>query len=187
MIDMAMHMMDIVQNSIRAGAKRIGIDFVESNHKAMLLFRVTDDGSGMSEESLQKLPDPFYTTRTTRKVGLGLPFLKMTCEQTGGSLKAVSEEGKGTSIEAVFRTDSPDCLPLGDIAGYLTLLLRANANIHFRFTYKLDELDFTLDSEELKEQGIELQHAEMLSLVKQYIRENLQALQRNRSRVSFLC
>ena len=187
MIDLAMHMMDIVQNSIRAGAKRIGIDFIESNDKAMLLFRVTDDGSGMNKESLQKLHDPFYTTRTTRRVGLGVPFLKMNCEQTGGSLKVQSEEGQGTLIEAVFCTDNPDCLPLGDIAGYLTLLLRANPDIHFRFMYKLDELDFTIDSEELKEQGIELQHTEMLSMVKLFIRENLQALHRDRSAVSYLC
>lgn len=187
MIDLAMHMMDIVQNSIRAGAKKIGIDFIENNDEATLLFRVTDDGSGMNEESLEKLHDPFYTTRNTRRVGLGVPFLKMTCEQTGGYLKVQSEEGKGTFIEAAFRTDNPDCLPLGDIAGYLTLLLRANADIHFRFTYKLDELDFTLDSEELNEQGIELQHAEMLSMVKQFIRENLQLLYRDRSPVSYLC
>ncbi|MFA5554930.1 MAG: ATP-binding protein [Phycisphaerae bacterium] len=187
MIDLAMHMMDIVQNSIRAGAKKIGIDFIENNDEATLLFRVTDDGSGMNEESLEKLHDPFYTTRTTRRVGLGVPFLKMTCEQTGGYLKVQSEEGKGTFIEAAFRTDNPDCLPLGDIAGYLTLLLRANADIHFRFTYNLDELDFTLDSEELNEQGIELQHAEMLSMVKQFIRENLQLLYRDRSPVSYLC
>ncbi|MBF6627867.1 MAG: ATP-binding protein [Proteiniphilum sp.] len=187
MIDLAMHMMDIVQNAIRAGGKRIGIDFVESSEKDALLFRVTDDGSGMSEAGLAKVDDPFFTTRTTRRVGLGVPFLKMTCEQAGGSLKVLSAEGRGTTIEAVYRTDHPDCLPLGDIAGYLTLLLKANPAICIRFVYKLDELDFTLDSEELKMQGIELQQAEMLTTVRQYIRENLQALQRDRSAESYLC
>jgi len=187
MTDMAMHMMDIVQNAIRAGAKRIGIDFIESNETRTLLFRVTDDGSGMNEERLGKLHEPFFTTRTTRRVGLGVPFLKMTCEQTSGFMKVLSEEERGTLIEALYRTDHPDCLPLGDIAGYITLLLKANPAICFRLTYKLDELEFTLDSEELDEQGIELQQAELLSVVKQYIRDNLEVLFKHRSAVSYLC
>ena len=187
MIDLAMHMMDIVQNAIRAGAGRIGIYFVESNEKTMLLFRVTDDGSGRSVAGLEKVDDPFFTTRTTRRVGLGVPFLKMTCEQAGGFLKVLSAEGRGTTIEAVYRTDPPDCLPLGDIAGYLTLLLKANPAISFRFLYKLDESEFSLDSEALKAEGIALQQAELLTTVRQYIRENLQALQRDRSAESYLC
>jgi hypothetical protein len=99
----------------------------------------------------------------------------------------LSAEGRGTTIEAVYRTDHPDCLPLGDIAGYLTLLLKANPAISFRFLYKLDESEFSLDSEALKAEGIALQQAEMLTTVRQYIRENLQALQRDRSAESYLC
>ena len=187
MTDLAMHMMDIVQNAIRAGAETIGIDFIERSEKNTLLFRVTDDGSGMNEESLEQLDDPFFTTRTTRRVGLGVPFLKMTCEQTGGSLKVLSAEGRGTTIEAVYHTDHPDCLPLGDIAGYLTLLLKANPAISFRFAYKLDASEFTVDSDALKAEGIELQQAAMLSLVKQYIREHLHLLHKDRSTESYLC
>ncbi len=187
MTDLAMHMMDIVQNAIRAGAETIGITFIERSKKNTLLFRVTDDGSGMNEESLEQLDDPFFTTRTTRRIGLGVPFLQMTCEQTGGSLKVLSAEGRGTTIEAVYRTDHPDCLPLGDIAGYLTLLLKANPAICFRFVYQLDASEFTLDSDVLKAEGIELQQAAMLSLVKQYIREHLHALHKDRSTESYLC
>lgn len=185
MIDLAMHLMDIAQNSVRAKAKNVEISFVEEGNS--LLFSVKDDGCGMNEEQVKKLSDPFYTTRTTRKVGLGVPFLKMTAEQTGGSLKITSKEGEGTLIEAEYRTDHPDCLPLGDLAGYVTLLIRANPDIGFRFTYRLGKEEFTLDSNELNEQGIDLKSAEMTSAVKEYINENLKDIFQNRAATSFLC
>jgi Signal transduction histidine kinase len=187
MIDLAMHMMDIVQNSIRAKAQNIEIDLFENNDDATLLFRVKDDGQGMNDDAVKKLTDPFFTTRTTRRVGLGVPFLKMTCEQSGGSLRVESEEGAGTTIEGVYRTDNLDCLPLGDIAGCIALLLRANPDKNFRFTYRMDELLFTLDSGELKEQGIDLQQAHMLGVMKAFIRENLDELYKHRSFWSYLC
>lgn len=187
MIDLAMHMMDIVQNSLRAGARQVEIELTESSGDHTLLFRVKDDGSGMDEETLRKLADPFFTTRTTRKVGLGIPFLKMTCEQAGGRLKLSSQEGLGSVVEAVYRTDHPDCLPLGDMAGYLTLLLRANPETRFRFVCRIDEAQFQLDSDELKEQGIELQHPQMLAAVKEYIRENMAEIYGKQPSHGFLC
>lgn len=187
MIDLAMHMMDIVQNSLRAGAGKIEIDLVENSHDRTLQFRVKDNGIGMDEETVKKLDDPFFTTRTTRKVGLGVPFLKMTCEQTGGELKVSSGKGVGSEIEAFYRTDHPDCLPLGDMAGYLALLLRANPHVFFRFICRIDEAEFILDSDELKKQGIELQHPQMLGAVREYIRENLKAIYEKQSSHGFLC
>ena len=94
MTDLAMHMMDIAQNSIRAGARTIGIDIEERSGDCTLTLRVTDDGKGMSRETVEKLVDPFFTTRDTRRVGLGIPFLKMTCEQAGGGLQIISKEGR---------------------------------------------------------------------------------------------
>ena len=187
MIDLAMHMMDIVQNSLRAGAGKIDIDLIENSGDHTLLFRVKDDGSGMDGETVKKLDDPFFTTRTTRKVGLGVPFLKMTCEQTGGTLKVFSEEGVGSVVEAVYRTDHPDCLPLGDMGGYLALLLRANPQVRIRFICRIDEAGFLLDSDELKEQGIELQYSQMLGAVREYIRENLKEIYQKRLPYGFLC
>lgn len=187
MIDLAMHMMDIAQNSIRANAKTIAIVLNEDNKDHTLTFSVQDDGCGMNEEQVKKLADPFFTTRTTRRVGLGVPFLKMTAEQTGGSLKIISANGEGTAIEAVYRTDNPDCLPLGDLAGYLTLLLKANPGIRFRFVYRLNDETFELDSEELKQQEIDLRHAQMVAAVKEYMNENLTELFNKRSPHSFLC
>ncbi|MDR0422151.1 MAG: ATP-binding protein [Proteiniphilum sp.] len=185
MIDLAMHMMDIAQNSLRAGAKQIDIDLTESSRDHTLLFRVSDNGSGMSRETVEKLADPFFTTRTTRKAGLGIPFLKMTCEQADGRLTVSSEEGRGTVVEALYRTDHPDCLPPGDMAGYLVLLLRANPEVRFRFASRIDDAEFVLDSDELKEQGINLLHPQMPDAVRGYIRENLKEIGRKRPPYGF--
>ena len=187
MIDMAMHMMDIVQNGIRANATHIGIAFSENPAGHTLTFRVQDNGAGMNAETIRQLPDPFFTTRTTRRVGLGLPFLKMTCEQTGGGMQVVSEERRGTTVEAVYKTDHPDCLPLGDIAGYLALLLRANPGIRFRFSYAMGSESFTVDSDQLAAQGIDLRTAEMFAAVKAYIHANLKEIFALRPAQGYLC
>jgi signal transduction histidine kinase len=138
MVDIAMHMMDIAQNSIRANAKNIDISFVESQSDNELAFCICDDGDGMSSEMIEKITDPFFTTRTTRKVGLGVPFLKMTTEQTGGEFQLESELGKGTKIKAKYMTNHIDCLPLGDIPGYLILLFIANPNLQISFEFEID-------------------------------------------------
>ncbi|VBB45815.1 ATPase/histidine kinase/DNA gyrase B/HSP90 domain protein [uncultured Paludibacter sp.] len=188
MVDLAMHTMDIVQNSIRAGAKNIEIEFLENSNENTLTFCVKDDGKGMNKEMLAKLSDPFFTTRTTRKIGLGVPFLKMTSEQTGGFLEVESTEKEGTKIKAVYKTDHPDCLPLGDLAGYIVLLLAANKDVHFRFQYTFDKNSFTLDTAELTKEGItDFQSAEIISAIKEYISENLKELFSDRKKGSFLC
>ncbi len=188
MIDLAMHMMDIVQNSIRANATKIEIVFLENSQSNTLTFSVKDNGLGMAKETVKKLENPFYTTRTTRKVGLGVPFLKMTSEQSGGFLKIDSQQGVGTTVEAVYRTDNPDCLPLGDLGGYVVLLFIANPGIHFSFRYKIDENEFLIDTKDLKKQGItELSNSEMAAAVKEYINENLKIVYTNRKTESYLC
>ncbi len=187
MVDMAMHMMDISQNSIRAEAKNILISFYEDSINDLLVFSVKDDGLGMSAEEIKRLEDPFFTTRTTRKVGLGIPFLKMTCEQTGGFLSIQSKNGEGTTIKATYRTDNPDCLPTGDIAGYLAMLLLANPEIRIKFTYNIDGKKFVLDTDELKQQGIYLHQSGMSGLIKTYLKENLNEITSYRSAKSYLC
>ncbi|QRX64709.1 ATP-binding protein [Dysgonomonadaceae bacterium zrk40] len=187
MVTLAMHMIDIVQNAIRAQAHMITITLDERDDESLLLFRVEDNGSGMGPETLERVTDSFFTTRTTRRVGLGIPFLKMTCEQTGGTLRVSSAEGEGTTVEALYRTDNPDCLPLGDLEGSLVLLVMANPTIRFRFIYRVGEEAFSFDSGELREQGINLQHPQMMAPVKDYIRENLKELWRYRDPASYLC
>lgn len=187
MIDLAMHLMDIAQNSVRAKAQNVEITFEEATDGELLVFSVKDDGCGMNDEQVKKLSDPFFTTCTTRKVGLGIPFLKMTAEQTGGSLNIASQEGEGTTIEAKYHTNHPDCLPLGDLAGYVTLLIRANPDIRILFAYRLGDEEFVLDSKELAEQGIDIQLPEMTSAIKEFVTENLKEIFKKRGVTSFLC
>ncbi|PLB85403.1 ATP-binding protein [Dysgonamonadaceae bacterium] len=187
MVDLSMHLMDIVQNSIRAKAKTIDIMFEEKTKEQILTFVVHDDGMGMNKEMLKKMDDPFFTTRITRKVGLGVPLLKMTCEQTGGSFEVKSEPKMGTTVKAVYRTDHPDCLPLGDIAGTLALLLKANPEIRFRVLYRLDDDEFRFDSDELKQLGIDLNTAEIFFALKEFFTANFEELFRKRSSGSYLC
>ena len=188
MVDIAMHMMDIAQNSIRANAKHIDISFSENQSDNALVFSVQDDGDGMSDEMIAKITDAFFTTRTTRKVGLGVPFLKMTAEQTGGSFFIESELDKGTKIKAKYMTNHIDCLPLGDIPGYLILLFIANPELQISFHYKLDNDIFSVSTSELADEGItDLQNAEISSAIRTYVNENLQDLMRIRSANSFLC
>lgn len=183
-----MHIMDIAQNSIRAEAQNIEIEIVENDVEQAVSMSVKDDGCGMSGEMIQKLSDPFFTSRTTRKVGLGVPFLKMTSEQTGGNLEIKSEIGIGTEIKAVYKTNHPDCIPLGDIAGYVVLLLIGNPAVNFRFSYNLNEEKFELSTRELAENGIDdLSNAQMSSAVKEYINENLKELFKKRNKASLLC
>ena len=187
MVDLAMHMMDIAQNSIRAEARNIEIFILENSENNSLIFSVKDDGCGMSEEMIKKLSDPFFTSRTTRKVGLGVPFLKMTSEQTGGYLEVKSEIGIGTEIKAVYKTDNPDCIPLGDLAGYLILLLIGNPELNFKFCYQLDDEKFEISTPELAENGIDdLQSYEISSAVKEFINENLKEIFKKRKKISFL-
>lgn len=187
MNDLAMHLADIAQNSIRACAGRIEIDFLENNKEDTLLFSIKDNGIGMTPEMLFRINDPFFTTRTTRRIGLGVPFLKMTSEQAGGWCRVSSQQGDGTTIEAMYRTNHPDCLPLGDIAGYLVLLFHANPDIQFRFAYQLDDNAFVVDTKELKEEGItDFSHAGMVEALKEYIQFNLEELFTGRKANSFL-
>lgn len=188
MVDLAMHMMDIVQNSIRAEAKNIEIEILENNAEFKLSFSVKDDGAGMDEMTIAKLSDPFFTSRTTRKVGLGVPFLKMTCEQTEGKLEIKSSLGIGTEIKAIYNTNHPDCIPLGDLGGYLTLLFSGNPGINFSFSYQLDDENFEISTQGLAEEGIDdLSSAEMVKAIKSYINENLKKLFIKRNKSSFLC
>ena len=117
MQDIAAHVMDIAQNSVRAGATRIEIEYRESRTEDSLTVVVRDNGRGMTAETLARVTDPFFTSRTTRKVGLGIPLLKQNAERTGGSFAIESREGEGTTVRAVFRLSDWDTPPAGDLGG----------------------------------------------------------------------
>ncbi|MDR0970712.1 MAG: ATP-binding protein [Lentimicrobiaceae bacterium] len=175
MKDLSLHIMDILQNSTRAGASEITLDIVENKTNDTLRITFIDNGSGMSEETLQHVLDPFFTTRTTRKVGLGLSLLKQNAEMTGGNLNIKSQLGVGTEVVVVFGLSHIDRPPMGDLAGTVVLTASANPNIRFIFHYQTDVIDYTFDTKEVNEalDGISLQEPEVISYLREMIAENI--------------
>jgi anti-sigma regulatory factor (Ser/Thr protein kinase) len=175
MKDLSLHVMDILQNSTRAGASRIELDIVENTLENTYKVIFTDNGCGMDEEMVQRVVDPFFTTRTVRKVGLGLPLLKQNCEQTGGSLHIASKVGEGTRVEAVFVHDHIDRPTLGDIAGTVVLTASANPDIRFIYRHAKDGRIYEFDTEEVKEalDGLPIQMPEIIRYLREMIEENL--------------
>jgi hypothetical protein len=175
------HILDITQNSIKAGANTIIISLTDSEGtqgRTSLLFSIEDDGCGMDEETVKRVTDPFYTTRTTRKVGMGIPFLKQNAEQTGGSVTVSSEPGKGTILKASFITSNIDCPPLGDIYTTVALLITGNPGINIIFRYIINDETFELSTADVKEAmgDMDISLPKVTSFLKDMIYENLSAL-----------
>lgn len=148
MRELSLNVMDIAQNSISAGASLITVA-VEEN-ETLLSIVVEDNGRGMTPEQVRSVTDPFYTTRTTRKVGLGIPLFKMEAEMTGGGLTVQSQPGKGTVVRAEFVPSHVDMIPLGDINDTMMLLITCNPDRDFLFRRRIGEEEFTLDTRELR-------------------------------------
>ncbi len=151
MREIALHILDITQNSVAAKAENVSIDVLEDTKADTLTVCITDDGSGMSPEFLSQVTDPFTTKRTTRKVGLGIPLIKLAAENTGGRFDIRSELGKGTSLKAVFGLTHIDRQPLGNMAETMLGLITGNEDVNFVYTHRIDEKEFVLDTKQLKE------------------------------------
>lgn len=175
MKDLSMHILDIIQNSVRAEASEVELEIIEEKEKNLYTIIINDNGFGMDKETLEKVIDPFFTTRTTRKVGLGLPLLKQNAERTGGYMELESEKGKGTKLKAVFEHDNWDRPSLGDIVGTVVLLVGANPNMHFVYRHKTDTGEYVFDTKEVVEvlDGVPINEPEVLSYLKEMINENL--------------
>ncbi|MBR3753911.1 MAG: ATP-binding protein [Clostridia bacterium] len=178
MRELSLNILDIAQNSIAAGASLITIEIAENTQAGELTITVGDNGCGMTEEQLKNVLDPFFTTRTTRKVGMGIPLFKLAAEQTGGSLKIESEKGKGTTTSAVFKTDSIDFTPLGDVTSTVTILISMNTDRDFIYTRRLDGEGFELSTVQLREilEGVPLSEPEVVQWMKDYINEQTNIL-----------
>ncbi len=175
MKELSLNILDIAQNSISAEAKNIGI--VIDDVGGVRTLTITDDGRGMSQEFVDSVTNPFTTTRKTRPVGLGLPFLKLAAEQADGKLTIRSKqgEGHGTSVKATFRLGHIDCVPLGDIAGTIVALIQCNPDIDFTYEYKNDEGEKKLSTKEMRENlgDLPLNEPEVLMWVSEFINEPL--------------
>ena len=173
MKELSLNILDITHNSITAKAKNISISLEYSDD--MLAIIIKDDGCGMDKEMLEKVTDPFTTSRTSRRVGLGIPLFKLAAEQTGGELLINSEKGKGTEVSATFHTDHIDCPPLGDIASTVSMLAAAIPE-DCRLTYKMEtpKGSFELDTDQIKEvlgSRISLSEPEIQEWIRVYITE----------------
>ncbi len=175
MEDIASHIMDIVMNSITARAKHISITIEKDPDAHRLTLAIADDGVGMDRETAQKVQDPFFSTKTGRKVGLGIPLLKGTAETTGGSFALQSERGLGTSIGATFDTDHPDLPPLGNLKDTFLVLIVSHPDVDFTFRYRLDGKDFSLATKDLKNElgDVPLNHPEVIGFLTKYLDEQL--------------
>ncbi len=175
MPELSLNILDVAKNSVRAGASLITISVRADKAKDTLAIVISDDGCGMTEEQVQRVTDPFFTTRSTRKVGLGVPFFKMAAELTGGSFQIRSELGVGTSTEAVFGLSSIDRMPLGDFSGTVTTLIQASPEIDFLVEYAVDENEFTLDTRQLREilGDVPLNEPEVLQYIAGFLEENM--------------
>lgn len=149
--DISAHILDIAQNSIAAGAGRVEVVVRKNAAPGFLEFEIADDGRGMDEERVRAVLDPFCTSRTTRRVGMGLPFLKQNTELCGGEFRLTSVPGQGTRVSASFAPDNIDTPPLGDLAGtFLTLLIDA-PDVHWFFKYEASGEFFELNSGEISD------------------------------------
>lgn len=150
MKEISLHILDIMQNSITAGAKLIELNVVEDEKNDILSFSVKDNGKGMSEELLATVCDPFTTGRTTRKVGLGIPLLKHAAELTGGKILIKSKLGEGTLITAEFVYSSIDRQPLGNMSETMHQLITSFEDVDFIYSHKVGDKEFLVDTREFK-------------------------------------
>lgn len=181
MRELSLNVLDIAQNSIAAGASLTEILVKEDTVKKELLIGIYDNGKGMTEEQVNNVQDPFYTTRTTRKVGMGIPLFKMAAEQTGGSFKITSQVGAGTRVEAVFKTDSIDFTPLGDMEATISTIVSMNEDKDFIYIRSVDGREFKFSSAEIKKilDGVPLSEPSVVVWMEGYIRENTEDLFKN--------
>jgi hypothetical protein len=170
--------MDIVENSVAAGATQIHISVVEDTTRNLLRISIRDNGRGIPEDRLDQVMDPFYTTRTTRRVGLGLSLFREASRRCDGEFTLRSKEGEGTEVSASFRLGHIDLAPLGDMASSMTSLIMGNPEVEFSYTHERDGRSFQLDTREIKGglEHVPITHPEVIKTIGESIREWLEEI-----------
>ena len=179
MKELSLHLLDIAQNSVSARARAICICVRESTSADRLVLAVQDDGAGMDAETVRQVVDPFYTSRTTRNVGLGIPLLKAAAEACEGFLTIQSQPGVGTRLEVEFQRSHIDRMPLGDITETFLSLVIACPEINWRLVYQFDQNLFEFDDSEFKLalEGIPLTEPSVQAVLREYLHEGIAQLQ----------
>lgn len=178
MLELSLHILDIVENSTRAGAKTVSITIIEDTTRDTMSLEIRDDGAGMTADVLKKAADPFFTTKTVRDVGLGLPMLAQAAEQTEGSFTIESKRGEGTRVVAEFKKSHLDRQPLGDIASTLVTLIAGTADVDFIYRHQHNDREYVFDTRDVKKEleGVPINHADVLSFIREHIRGGLSEL-----------
>ena len=175
MRELSLHILDIAQNSIKAEAECLRIVVIEDLESDKLTIKIKDDGTGMVSETVSRVIDPFYTTRTTRKVGLGIPLFKTSAEQCDGYFDIKSHLGGGTEIIAVFKHSHIDRVPLGNMPDTIVTIINACDHIDLVYTHTYNGLTFTLNTREIKKllDGVPISNLDVIKWLREYITEGL--------------
>ncbi len=182
MKELSLNILDVAENSVKAGATLTQILLTEQDN--VLTLEIIDDGCGMDADTVRSVTDPFYTTRTTRKVGMGIPLLKLACEQTGGNLtiSSVTEAddpvNHGTHVTATFNTDHIDFTPIGDVSSSILTLIQGHPDTDFVFHHQKGDQSVDLDTRQLREvlEDVPLNSYDVMSWISEYLQEQYEKL-----------
>lgn len=182
MEDISLHILDIAENSIVAQAKKIKIAIQEIGEQDLLQVEISDDGRGMDQETIKKALDPFFTTKTTRRFGLGLSLLSEASKIANGQFSIQSKPGEGTQVKATFQASHIDTKPLGDMPQTLVTLIMAHPEVDIQYIHKINHSKYNLDTKKIKSQlkGIPLNSPKALHKIKKNMEEELANLRRQK-------
>ncbi|MDI6753886.1 MAG: ATP-binding protein [Thermodesulfobacteriota bacterium] len=178
MQDLSLHILDIVENSLAAGAKRVEIRLEEDLQEDRMTIEIVDNGCGMDEEMIQRALDPFFTTKTVRRVGLGLPLLSEACRISNGELCLQSSPGQGTKVRATFQLSHIDRQPLGNMGDTLITLIVGHPEVDLFYEHRKDGASFSLDTREIKGAlgDVPLNEPQVVSALRRHILAGLEEL-----------
>jgi anti-sigma regulatory factor (Ser/Thr protein kinase) len=179
MKELSLHIIDIAQNSVRAGASEVQLSIVENIPENRLLITIEDNGKGMNKETLEKVMDPFYTSRTTRKVGLGLSLFRQAALACNGDFSVTSEENKFTIVNAEFKYDHIDRVPLGNMADTIATMIMSFGDTRLIYRHIINAKTFTFDTKEIKEvlgEEVPLASTEVVQWIREFILEGLEEI-----------
>jgi anti-sigma regulatory factor (Ser/Thr protein kinase) len=176
--ELALHIMDLAENGLNAGATLIELSVDEDRLANRLTITIRDNGRGIPEKLVNDALSPFFTTRTTRRVGLGLSLFREASRRCEGTFELKSEEGKGTEVSATFRMDHIDLAPLGDMGSTLSCLIMGNPGVDFLYRHRVDDRTFQLDTRQVKAEleGVDINEPEVVQYIGALINESLSEL-----------
>lgn len=178
MKELSLHILDVIENGISAGADLITLSVDENRGENLLKIIIKDNGAGIPEEMRHRVMDPFFTTKTTRRVGLGLSLFKEACARCAGEFTVESQEGVGTEVYASFQLDHIDLAPMGDLAGSLISLIVGNQDVDFLYSHRVDKKEFLLDTRDIKAEldGVPLSNPGVYTYLSGFLKESLREL-----------